>query len=636
MFSSRRLLNATLFGITLLSIVGCTNQDRDKFIDKANKYSTQDRELNYTRDDFRNAMAPRPVDPNSTMNSGTSVPDLAPVISEDKKNILPQPLVSITVNQDVPLRDIFYELAKQAEVDIELDPTITGSIIFTAYNRPFDQVVDRIADMAGLRYTFKNNVLRVERDTPYLKTYNVDFLGGQRKYTSTISSNTSAATSAAGGGGGDSNGSSSSITSTTDTDFWADLESNITQLIQNSNQQVSLTDQSAPITTGTAIPAVSTAQLAAVNAPNGTAAAPVAAPTSITITTGAAPTAGLLNPTGTQNAAGGTTASGGASDAVKNPYFSVNRQAGLVIVFATHKQHEKVAAYLAQTMRAVNTQVLIEAKVFEVELNDENSLGIDWSLLSGNEKLAGGVSLTQQNFSTNPFTSGAGGIFQYTSGDLDVLVNAISRFGTVHALSSPRLTVLNNQTAILNVSESRVFFTLNLTRTESTPTSAGHLDITSQAKSVPEGLIVVVHPSINPDTHEITMNLRPSITRVVNTVADPAAAYIASLTPGGSSIQSLVPELSVREIDSMVKMSSGSTIVMGGLMQDRNQSQQVAVPVLGEVPILGNLFRSQLDGNKKTEMVVMLRAIVADSPKPDATDKDLYNKMGMDRHPSSM
>lgn len=591
---------------------------------KAQNSVKQDREMDYTRDDYRNAMAPRPMDEDKKSGEFDKVPDLAPVISEDKKNILPQPLVSITVNQDVPLRDIFFELAKQAEVDLELDPTITGSIIFTAYNRPFDQVVDRIAEMAGLRYTFKNNILRVERDTPYLHTYRLDYLSMTRDYTSTIKSNTSAASGSGSGGGGSQNGSESTITTKSNADFWKELENNITQIIQNTNTQVSLTDQGAPVTTPNAIQAVSTADLATVGTPaGGTAPAPAAAGSS------AAPIAGLLNPTGTQTAADSKAdpSAGGSSVQLTNPYFAVNKAAGLLNIFATERQHRKVAHYLAELRRATNTQVLIEAKVFEVELNDESTTGIDWNAVVGNVSF--GTNLPRQGFQADPAVPGAGGIFKFNhSKHFKAVVDALQRFGTVRTLSSPRITAMNNQTAVLNVSESRVFFEFEIQRTDGTITTPSRVDITTEVKNVPEGIIITVQPSVDPDTKEITMNLRPSITRVVRTVSDPAA-FIAS----GGDIENLVPELSIREIDSVVKMRSGSTIVMGGLMQDRADSRQQGVPVLSETPLLGPLFRNQRDGIRKTEMVIMLRATVADQPGADETDKTLYKKMSNDRRP---
>ena len=675
-----------LMGVAVIALTACSAEERSSTWKKAEGAVMQDKELGYNRDDFRRAMAPRPMGADANK---TNVPDLVPVVSDDKKNILPQPLVSISVNQDVPLRDIFFELAKQAEVDLELDPTITGSIIFTAKDRPFDQAVDRICELAGLRYTFKNNVLRVERDTPYLKTYRIDYLGIQRDYTSTINSNTSAATSGSSGGG--TNGSSSKISVANKTDFWADLEKNISQIIDNSNKQVSLTNQSGPVATATAVPAMPVGQLAAVNQPPG-GAAPIPSPTPApapgqaenTGTTMIGPnsastpavtgtpnntttnpnaaaaaqnaaamqlaaaalaasaasgntgpvTPGLLNPTGTQtsvatgNGVTGTNGPGGATS--QSSYYSFNRQAGLINVFATQKQHKQINDYLIEMRQAINTQVLIEAKVLEVELNDENSLGIEWSVI-GNH-VTGGLFFPQENFTSENFDSSlTNGILSISSGDFNAVINAISRFGTVHSLSSPRLTVMNNQTAVLNVSESRVFFQLEINRTEGTANTNPRTDITSTVNNVPEGLILTVLPSIDPDTHEIMMNLRPSITRVVRSVSDPATRIAAQAA--GLNLESFVPELSIREMDSMVKMQSGSVIVMGGLMQDRTDNRQVGVPVLSEIPVIGAAFRSQRDTVRKTELVVMLRAQVLDNATPDATDKDLYKTMGQDRHP---
>jgi MSHA biogenesis protein MshL len=148
---------------------------------------------------------------------------------------------------------------------------------------------------------------------------------------------------------------------------------------------------------------------------------------------------------------------------------------------------------------------------------------------------------------------------------------------------------------------------------------------------VPEGIIITVHPSVDLDTNQITMNLRPSITRVIRTVSDPGALIIS-----GGDVENLVPELSVREMDSIVRMHSGATIIMGGLMQDRTDSVQQGVPVLDEAPIIGPLFRSQRDGIRKTEMVILLRAVVVDTPKPDQTDKELYKELSADRRPFSL
>lgn len=623
--SRSRIFPVMLAFTALVTLSSCTQKDMDQARFKAENQMKQDRELNYTRDDYRRGMAPMNTDESDRSVQESSIPDLAPVIAETKKNILPQPLVSISVNQDVSLRDIFFELAKQAEVDLELDPTITGSVIFTAYNRPFDQVVERIADMAGLRYHFEDNVLRVERDTPYMKTYKLDYLSMVRTFDSQISSNTSAASSGSSGSGG-TNGSNSTIKSNSKSDFWDELQASIAQIISNTNQQVNLTDQSAPITSPTAIPAVSPSDLTAITPPAGgaTGATPAAMP---------APIAGLANPTGTQTVAGQDAAEKievKSDTAIVNPYFSFNKQAGLLNIFASQKQHEKIEDYLEKLRRTVSSQILVEAKVFEVELNDESATGIDWNAVVG--EFSAGTSLARQPFSSNPVGSGVGSVFSYAGNDFDFLIDAISRFGTVRTLSSPRLTVMNNQTAVLNVSESRVFFDLTINRTTGTANTPPTTDITSEVKSVPEGVIIAVHPSVDLDSNEILMNLRPSITRVVNTVNDPAVGLLNI-----PDVENPVPELSVRELDSVVRMRSGETAIMGGLMQDRAASEQQSIPVLGEVPMIGGLFRNQLDRIKKTEMVIFLRATVVPVSKPSSTDKNLYKKFGStDRRPFPM
>src|SRR5690606_14343059 len=199
------------------------------------------------------------------------------------------------------------------------------------------------------------------------------------------------------------------------------------------------------------------------------------------------PTPGLANPTGTQTVAAGDTAAAGSGAEGANPYFSVNRQAGLVTVFASEKQHRKVSDYLDQLRKAVGSQILIEAKIFEVELNDENSTGIDWDILAENSDFGFSVQLPKASFPADPLIGTTAGTFSFNSPDFKFIIDAISRFGTVRTLSSPRLTVMNNQTAVLNVSESRVFFEFEIERTEGTANNPPRTDITTEINNVPEG-----------------------------------------------------------------------------------------------------------------------------------------------------
>ncbi|MAQ70931.1 MAG: hypothetical protein CL565_01930, partial [Alphaproteobacteria bacterium] len=153
-------------------------------------YLSEDRATNMDVQDFRDAMSPRQAE-FENFASTEDIPQLESYVSPVSESLRPIPLVSVSVNQTIPLRDVLFELATQAGYDLELDPRISGSIIFTAKNRPFDIVIERISQIAGLRYEFEDDRLRVELDTPYTKTYKVDYLSLVRNSSSTISNSLS-------------------------------------------------------------------------------------------------------------------------------------------------------------------------------------------------------------------------------------------------------------------------------------------------------------------------------------------------------------------------------------------------------------------------------------------------------------
>ena len=174
-----------------------------------------DPDLGLTRQDYKNF-----TDPNSYKKSGPGggpmdlsavsseppVPDLAEILASPKPPKLGETqLVSVAVTDDVPLKDVLIELARLADVDIEVDAGITGGVSFRAKDRPFNEVIDRITDLAGLRYSMKGNILRVERDTPRVEIYSLDFLNIERSANGNVSISTSVLSS--GGGGGSSGGS---------------------------------------------------------------------------------------------------------------------------------------------------------------------------------------------------------------------------------------------------------------------------------------------------------------------------------------------------------------------------------------------------------------------------------------------
>ena len=582
--------------------------------DLAANYTKKDRAANMEFQDFRDGMAERLPEQASEKSdsSNASIPALQPYVSATPESMKSVPLVSVSVNQTVPLKDVLYELATQAEYDLELDPNIRGSIIFTARNKPFDLVVERICEMSGLRYKFEDGFLRVEIDKPYIKNYKLDYLSFIRSNDGNVSTAVSVVS-----GEGAETGSSYTASSQSTSDFWGELELNLEQILNGVSTGGLKTKRD---------PKISVAE----QNPNVEAVAPQQDGSGVTV----APPEVVLNveslPVDDEDI--------GSSDDLdgNGTAYSLNKQAGVISILGSERAHKNVESYLKDIRRSITSQVLVEAKIFEVSLKDEFKTGIEWQTLTQNGSgvirflnattpTLGSILPPNGNVATtNNFGIG------YVGSDVGAFIDAISGFGTVRALASPRLTVMNNQSAVLNVATNRVFFEIDLNRETDDDTGDVTLEIDSDIKSVPEGVLINVQPSINLEDRTISMFVRPTVTNIVGTISDPSVAFI-----GGGLVLSEIPEVNVQEIDTVVKVNSGQPIVMGGLLQDRVVDTQESVPVIGEVPVFGNLFRKKDDLIEKTELVIFLKATIINSGDDTIhnTDRDLYRAFSGDRRP---
>ncbi len=599
--------------------------------DLASNYTKTDRASNMEFQDFRDGLAERLPEVEDSGLAKGEIPDIQPYVSMTPENIHSMPLVSVSVNQSVPLRDVLYELAQQADYDLELDPNIRGSIIFTARNKPLDVVVDRIANVAGLRYKFGDQFLRVELDTPYIKTYKIDYLSFIRSNTGSVSTSVSVVS-----GEGADTGSSYSASSDSTSDFWGELESNLKQILGGASTGALKTKRDPRISAVEQNPDV-----AAVSPQNN---APVkTADGSVSVQP---PKAVLRVESLPVDDDSDSKSDSKESDEMT---FSLNKQAGMINVYASEKVHKEVKKYLDELRRSVTSQVLVEAKVFEVSLFDEYINGIDWQLVGAgdlhvgnftsggnsylNKLAAAGMSSYEPLLASGTVANTTNFVTGIVGNDFRALIKAISGFGTVRALASPRLTVLNNQSAVLNVATNKVFFDIDIDKEEETDgsTTTTSYDISSDIKSIPEGVLINVQPSINLKDRTISMMIRPTITRVVGTVQDPAVQFIA----GSSGIVSKIPEVNVQEIDTVVKVHSGQPIVMGGLLQDRVVNNQEGVPVLSEMPMFGSMFKTNSGSISKTELVIFLKATLIDNGGDSIhdTDRDLYKTFSGDRRP---
>lgn len=560
--------------------------------------------------------------------------------------------VSIAVTESTPVRDILIELARKAGVDLEMDPRIAGGVIMTATDRPFVEVIERLTELAELRYRFERNTLRVEVDDPYMEQYQLDVLNLTRQATSSASSSTDASSTAqligaTGGASSAVNKSDTSVSSTATSDFWGQIRDNIGQILVNiqSRRSARYPELSATFVPQSAAPAPAIAPGANT---------PVAAGVSAGGPAGAvAQAAGLrerqeqivdeaLNGGATEPAAASLAAVGGAPAApapLQVSTYSVNPQSGIVTVFANKRQQAAVERYLRSVRNATMQQVLIEAKILEVTLDDQHRMGIDWrALLGPNDDL---VINTNFNRSVVPptFTDPTISLaWANSDGDLSLAAQLIKQFGTVRTLSSPRLTVTNNQVALLKVAQNQVFFDLEVQEETDIQTNQRRITVDSQIRTVPVGIVMSVQPAVDAGRRRINLSLRPSITRITGFVDDPGVALqVANINRNNSNpvnVTSQIPIIETREVDSMITLLSGQTMVMGGLMQEEARTTREGIPGAMDIPLLGQALSQNIKENKVTELVIFIRATLAnDSDTIADEDIRLYKTFAPDPRP---
>jgi MSHA biogenesis protein MshL len=587
-----------------------------------------------TRDDYRDLNKPSEAVKRDAVGADfnakdAEIPDLASILVAPKPpKDVDERLVSLSVTDDVPIRDVLIELARLADVDLELMSDVTGGIIFRAKERPFHDVVDRVCSLAALRCTTDGRVLRVERDTPYLKSYPLDFLNIVRSGEASVTVNTNVLSASGTGSSGLNTGSSASITSKADSDFWASLEDGIEKILEESEpkiQAVSAVSSSAKAdATSAGAAAAAGTTPADVDAANMQKAEQAAAALSAI----AAPMADEVS---SDSSAASTTGAGEEDD--KKTYFVLNKQAGVLMVSATDAKHKRIEGYLKQIQEMTSAQVLIEAKIVEVSLTEDFASGIDWGQVAfnGDLDLDFDISSSASNSSlviaaTNSSTS---------ANLLEAAVRLTEKFGTLRTLSNPRVLAMNNQLAVLTFAENEVYFDIDIEKEESDTVSGPSTTYTvnSEVKTVPIGLILALQPVINRARNEVTLTVRPTLSTLSRSVQDPATAYLISQTTGLKDLKNGVPVVKVREMDSVMNMKSGDVMVIGGLMDQRAKNDDVGVPGLGEIPWLGSAFKSVTKESKLVETVIFLKATIIDKSSVEREDVELYQKYTTDRRP---
>ena len=526
---------------------------------------------------------------------------LADIPQANKRSIPlapPKPTAKIetysVVVSNVPAQEILFALARDAKINLDISSGIQGSVSINAINQTLPQILERISKQVDMRYELENGTLVVMPDKPFLKTYKIDFINMTRSTRSTNSTSGQINSGSVGATAGAGNAASTITTSETKNELMDSLVKNITDIILEEDRlrfksQKETSSSSKVIAQGDGAAATNTGAPGGKGKQTGT---------------GEAGPAGGASGAGNESVQAAGAAKSTTAEFEKSVSVFANKETGVLIARATSRQHEKIQEFIDQVMTTAKRQVLIEATIVEVRLNDRYRQGINWSrIFLGANRFA----LSQAGTAGIGTTAGALTInyLNPASGTTNILasVQLLEEFGNVKVLSSPKLSVMNNQTASLKVADSKVYFTI--TTTPATVGTAGNVltpaTFTSTPISVSVGLVMNVTPYIS-DSNMVTINVRPTVTRITGFVTDP--------NPALTLVTNRVPEIQTREMETIIQIESGQTAVMGGLIQEGIDKNSAEVPFLARIPLFGQIFQNRDDTTTKTELVIFLRPVV--------------------------
>lgn len=479
------------------------------------------------------------------VSDSASIPSL--VTSQVPK--LP-PLATHSRNQNysisavnVPVSDLLFKLAKDSSKEVDIYDGISGNVTINAINQPLENILERIAEQVGFTFEIKKQSMIIKPDYPEWRNYKIDYVNIKKKSKDTIDMKMNVSGSSAGSTGGGQATSSTKVSVESEHDFWSKLEKNIELLAQldpNANRVL------------------------------------------------------LGNNKGKANTP--TNNSPALSSISQNTV--VNPEAGVISVYTTAKKHNSIKRYIDQVSKRAERQVLIEATVVEVVLNDRYQAGIDWSKF-------GGLSFTSDGAFTAIGATGPSNILDQLS--------FLKTFGDSKVLSSPKIMAINNQTALLKVVNNLVYFTVDVNVTAATSTTSATTTYETEIHTVPVGFTMSVTPFVS-ENGDVTLNVRPTISRKIGEVDDPNPDLVKA------GVKSKIPIVQEKEMSSVLKLKDRQTAIIGGLIEDNNSNSRKGIPWASDVPILGDLFSARDDSTEKSELVIFIRPVIIKNPDVDNGD----------------
>ena len=504
------------------------------------------------------------------------------------------------VVEHVSVRTLLLTLADQAKLNLDIDPFVDGPVTLNAREQTIDQILDRIRRQLKLRIERIGGTIVVANDELYVKQYHMTFPDLSRSFSAEAEAEDV------------STGSSSLGTTTIDIEkngsgsVWEDLEEAIIAVLEGTAYST-IETEIGPADNGTNEELIESLALLAERAPTLEA---------------------------------------------EESFVHTLPDAGLIIVYGNTLQQELVNDIVSIVTETSRRQVLLQATVVEISLSNDYEQGIDWSIFNGantHPKLLQSATGTAgrvlgrpsvealetereyleavfgdndteidsrlQAFALRPPTIPRGGGAQggflnssFSIGDLDVAVSLLDKFGDTRVVSSPRVSTLNGQGALLKVVDDRIFFRTDITR-ERDDSGVETITYSSEEETIPVGFTLSVYPQIGADG-TIILYIKPSVSRVIGTATPPTVGNPTTAILAGSG----VPIVSIKEIETLMLLNDGQTAVLGGLIEDQLQDSDSGIPGAKDVPGLGNLFKNKSEKSRRVEYVIFVSAKIVTNP----------------------
>ncbi len=286
----------------------------------------------------------------------------------------------------------------------------------------------------------------------------------------------------------------------------------------------------------------------------------------------------------------------------KGIYYVIDRPLGIITVTAPKRLLAEVDNYMESLKKELYRQVVIEAKILEVQLDQESNTGIDWSsLLKGSKfsfKALFGKPVSGTDYGILYPTKGVKFLnqFQMASKPFDLILNALSQHGQIKVLSNPKLSLLNGQPALVTVGR-KIDYLRKITSDITTGTGTQTITFDTEIDSVLSGLAFGVSANIASDD-EVILQVTPIISKLLGFTDIPVGEH-------GDTVQ--LPTVELRELTTMARVKNGQILVIGGLISDMSEDKGNKVPLLGDVPVVGNAFKNNKKLTSKKELIVLLR-----------------------------